>query len=176
MRKCLIALAIILSMVFSTTFAFAAADPAVTIVNPASNSTVAANSLLISVKVTKPETIRINMFETKEVVNGVKKSIDVNAASSAVLKKENVKYDPIMQPESFTCKNNLSYYTKQINVNPGVYYIQVETLDSAGNVKYKTGSSVIIKESQSGASDVFDTQQSGTFQFLQTLLKSIFGN
>ena len=52
---------------FSLTEAYGAEDPAVTVVNPMDGSTVYSSSLLISVKLTAPETIRVNLY--KQVKN-----------------------------------------------------------------------------------------------------------
>ena len=60
MRKTIIAVLMIIVMIFSATVcAFAAEeDPNITIVNPAVDTPVYSTSLLVSVKITKPETIK----------------------------------------------------------------------------------------------------------------------
>ena len=62
MKRCkFIAIMLVVMMMFSTVFASAASDPAVTIVSPAVESVVNSDSLLISIKITKPETIRVSV-------------------------------------------------------------------------------------------------------------------
>ena len=69
MKRCkFIAIMLVVMMMFSTVFASAASDPAVTIVSPAVESVVNSDSLLISIKITKPETIKVSVFEEKQLV------------------------------------------------------------------------------------------------------------
>lgn len=176
MRKYIFILVTILSLLCSTTFAFAAPDPAVTIVNPVSQSTITASNLLISVKVTQARTIKISMFEEQELVNGKYVSIDLNKASNgAAPKKENIKSVSVIKPAVFNTTNSLMFCTKQVDgVKPGLYKVRVDTLDSAGRVKYTTENYVGVKTKEEA--NIFESEQSGTFQFLQNILKSIFGS
>ena len=69
MKRCkLIAIMLIMMLMFSTVFASAASDPNVIIVSPAVESVVNSDSLLISIKITKPETIKVSVFEEKQLV------------------------------------------------------------------------------------------------------------
>lgn len=175
MRKYFIPMVVVFVMMFTTTFAFAATDPNVTIVSPVSQSTITANNLLISVKLTQPKTsIRVNVYERKEMVGGVLKSINLDTLSETNIPDlEELKPVAVMTTAAFTCTNNLSFYTKQIDIKPGIYEVRVETVDSAGKVKYTSYSYVGVKENKEN-SELFETEQSGTFQFLQNVLKSIF--
>lgn len=172
-RKCFIAITLILSILFSTSFVFAAADPYVTIVSPVSQSTTSANNLLISVKITQPKVIRVYVYEKKMMVDGVPKSINLDAVSSNQPSLDSLKNDLIMSSPNFVCSNNLSFYTKQLDITPGLYLVRVDTIDSAGKVKYTNYSYVGVKANQA-APGLFESEQSGTFQFLQNILKSIF--
>ena len=145
-RAKLIAIMLIFMMMFSTVFASAASDPNVTIVSPAVESVVNSDSLLISLKITKPETIKVSVFEEKQLVGEELKSVDVNnietlqaattaTASSvttdgvAVASGVTAKFvsKEVMVPETFTSTNTLSFYTKQLNnVTPGLYKVKVE--------------------------------------------------
>ncbi|WP_027399636.1 hypothetical protein [Anaerovorax odorimutans] len=174
MKKYLIAVVIILSLVFAPTSAFAAANPAVCIVNPVTGSTTTANNLLISVKITKPQTINVTAYEKKIVVNGVEKSINSDEVkNSNTLTKDNLKNVTVMDTETFSCNNNLSFYTKQIDITPGLYEVKVDTIGKDGKIKYTNYSFVNAKENDSSP-DLFKTEQSGTFKFIQNVLKSIF--
>ena len=84
----------------------------------------------------------------------------------------------VMAPETFTCTNTLSFYTKQINnVTPGLYKVKVDTINEAGEVLYSTETLVVVKgvASEAEKTDLFESNQSGISQFLQNLLKNIFG-
>lgn len=179
MKKYIIAFVIILSMLCSTIFASAVPDSAVVLVNPVSNSTIHSNNLLISVKVTEPKTIKVKVFEEKQTANGTLSAVNV-AVSIAAMNKSNLESALVTTPASFTCTNNLSFYTKQIsNLNQGLYRIQIETVDSTGKVLYTNNSYVIVKDKEPIANEnskIFETPQSGTLQFFQNVLKTIFGN
>lgn len=185
MRKYLIALVVILSMLCSTVITSAAPDPAVVLVNPVSNSSVYSNNVLISIKVTQPKIIRVRVFEEKQMVNGTLSAVTVNMNSAATINnsdinKTNYTSIPVTTAASFTCSNNLSFYTKQINgLNQGLYRIQIDTVDATGKILYSNSSYVSVKEKESEVgveSKIFETPQSGTLQFFQNLLKTIFSN
>lgn len=186
-------LILVLMLIFSTIVSAAASDPAVTIISPASETVVNSDSLLISVKITKPETIKVYVYEEKQVKGDQQVSVDVNnlealqAAASAAVPQGTVgtaKANTTLQfvsrevivPETFTSTNTLSFYTKQINdVTPGLYKVKVETVDGNGKVLYITQNLVAVKGVETEKSDLFETNQSGVSQFLQNLLKTIFG-
>ncbi|MEL7654862.1 MAG: hypothetical protein AAGU75_03020 [Bacillota bacterium] len=179
MRKLMMVLIVVLSMVCSTVFSSAAGDPAVILVNPVSYSTVYSNNLLISVKLTEPKTIRVTVYEEKQIVNGTYSAVNVNTltTSNGTINTANFKSTSVTSPDKFVSKNNLSFYTKQINgLSPGLYRIRIETLDG-DNVTSTKNSYVVVKEKTTDTdSKIFDTPQSGTMQFLQNLLKTIFGD
>ena len=178
MRKLMIVLTIILTMLCSAGSVYAARDPNVFLVNPASNSIVNTNNLLISVKLTEPKKIRVTVIEEMQIVNGTRAAVNVNALTATNGSINTVDYTEVVVDAAlpFTSKNNLSFYTKQVNVpGPGLYKIQIETLDEANKVTATNNSLVIVKEKTAEETKIFDTPQSGTMQFLQNLLKNIFG-
>jgi hypothetical protein len=77
---------------------------------------------------------------------------------------------------SYTCTSQLGFYTKQINnITPGLYRIQVDTLDTAGAATETVNSLVAVKvKPVAETTNIFETPQTGALQFLQNLLKSIF--
>ena len=168
MKKLIVPFLLVLALLFSTSAVFAAADPAITIVNPAADTTVTSTNLLISVKIAKQETVKVSVLQEKITA--------VTSSTGAVTNK--VSYTAILDGDSFTSKTNLSFYTKKLeNVSPGNYKVKVETLDKDGKVAYVTEQTVSVKE-KAGTTDaaIFNSNQSGTVTFLQNLLKSIFGN
>lgn len=184
MRKYIIAVILIMTMLFSTSVCFASQDPAVTIVNPTVNSTIYSTNLLISIKVTQPKTIRVKVTEEKKKVNDVlyATTIDeIQKAEAAIAEGKSaatIVSVPVGVPDTYTSVNNLSFYTKTFEkVTPGAFRIRVETL-YGGQVIHASESLVMMKEKQVAATDanIFNTSQSGATQFLQNLLKTIFGN
>ena len=83
MKKMIVTLMVILSLLFSTVVSYGASDPNVVLVNPASNSTVYSNNLLISVKLTQPKTIKVKVFEEKQMVNGTLSAVNISALTSS---------------------------------------------------------------------------------------------
>jgi hypothetical protein len=158
----------------------AAGDPSVTLVNPASNSTVYSSNILLSVKITQPKTIKVSVFEEKQMINGTLSAVNINAlaTSNATLNNANFISQPVGIPASFTSSNNLSFFTKQINgLKPGLYRIRIDSIDNTGNITHTSDSYVVVKErTEEADTNIFNSRQSGTMQFLQNLLKNIFGN
>jgi hypothetical protein len=184
MKKLLVLITLLLAMVFSTATVFGASDPAVTIVNPTDSSTSYSTNLLVSVKITKPKTIRVRVTEEKKKINDVLYSMTLDEVQKAQQAKAEGKPAATVvsvalgETETYTTSNNLSFYTKKFEkVTPGVYRIRVETL-SAGQVIYSSENLVVMKEKEAEAANmnIFSTNQSGTTTFLQNLLKTIFGN
>ncbi|HWQ79386.1 MAG TPA: hypothetical protein VN381_11240 [Anaerovoracaceae bacterium] len=179
MRKLTAVLTVLLCMLFSTIFSHAAAgNPNVVLVNPAAGSIVYSSNLLISVKLTQPTTIKVSVFEEKQAASGTAGAVSVNtAATSGALNSVITNPIPVTTPAIFISNNNLTFYTKQVNgLKPGLYKIQIDTLDTEQKVIYTNSSHVAIKEKAEEAdAKIFDDSQSGTMQFLQTLLKTIFG-
>ncbi len=179
MRKLLTTLIVVLSLLCGTIVANAAADPNVVLVNPAPNSNVYSSNLLISVKLTQPKTIRVMVYEEKQMVNGTLSAVNVNTLTmtNGAINGGGFSSSPVMLPATFTSNNNLSFFTRQVNnLKPGLFRIQIDTLDSAGKPVFTNNSYVVVKEKVQEEAKVFDTPQSGTMQFLQNLLKTIFGN
>lgn len=159
MKKMIAVLTIVLTLLCSTVFSSATENPNVVLVNPAANSVVYSSNLLISVKLTQPITIRVIVYEDKTLND---------SSFTPVL----VKAFP-----AFSSNNNLSFYTQQVNgLKPGLYKIQVDTLDAAYRPVHTNSSQVIIREKTEADTKILDTPQSGTMQFLQNLLKTIFGS
>jgi len=184
MRKYIIAVLLIVMMLLSTVVSFATSDPAVTIVNPTVSSTIYSTNLLISVKVTQPKTIRIKVTEEKKVINDnyysttideIQKAEQARAVGKPAATFVSV---PVDDADTYVSQNYLSFYTKRFEkVTPGTYKIKVDTLLN-DQVIYSSESLVMMKDKPVVPIDVkiFSTAQSGATQFLQNLLKSIFGN
>lgn len=184
MRKYLITGMIIITMMFSTVVSFATQDPAVTIVNPTVSSTIYSTNLLISIKMTQPKTIRVKVTEEKKKVNDVLYSTTIEEITKAEAAREAGKAAativsiPIGDADTYVSANSLSFYTKKFEkVTPGAFRIRVETI-SGGQVTHASESLVMMKEKPLETTDakIFTTSQSGATQFLQNLLKTIFGN
>lgn len=179
MKKIIAVLVLVLSMLFSTVVSDAATDPNVVLVNPVANSAVFSNNLLISVKITEAKTIKVTVFEEKQIVNGTPTAVNINTltTTNGTLNTAGLTRVVVSDALPFTSKNNLSFYTKQVNVSgPGLYMIRIQTLDEAGGVVYTNESYVAVKEKPAEDAKILETPQSGTMQFLQNLLKTIFGN
>ncbi|QOX64788.1 hypothetical protein FRZ06_16260 [Anoxybacterium hadale] len=181
MKKLVVVLMVVLSILFSTVTANAAADPNVMLVNPAPLSTVYSNNLLISVKLTQPKKIKVTVFEEKQIVNGTPTAVNINTLiiSNGSVNSANLKPSLIGIPAEFASTNNLSFYTQQINgLTPGLYRIKIDTIDAASSaVLYSSNSYFAVQEKTEEAdTKIFETPQSGTMQFLQNLLKTIFGD
>ena len=150
-----------------TVFA-AEADPNITIVNPVADTPVNSTSLLISVKIMRPQTIKTTVL--KETVT----TQSTVAADGTVSETRTVTWNSVFESENFTTTTNLSFYTKKLeNVAQGNYIVRVDTIGSDGKVLYQTSRSVTVAEKESEA-EVFSSNSSGTVNnFLQSLLKSI---
>jgi hypothetical protein len=172
----ILAMVIFIIMLCGTASAFAASDPAVTIVSP--SQAVYGNSLLISIKITAQKTIRVSLYEEKEKAGD--KLISIDPTSGNDLAGKSLYSVSIMTPEIFKGKNNLQFYSKQISdVTPGLYKVKADTLDTLGIVTASSDSRFVVmpKESETAeGSVIFETQQTGAFQWVQNLLKTIFGN
>jgi hypothetical protein len=165
-------------MLCGTVGVHAATDPNVFLVNPVSNSTVTTNNLLISVKLTEPKTIKVRVWEKKQIVNGTLAAVNVSTLTDTNGSVNTSGFSEVIVDTAlpFTSKNNLSFYTKQVSVSgPGLYRIEINTLDATGKTTATNNSYVIVKEKAAAEAKIFDAPQSGTMQFLQNLLKNIFG-
>lgn len=195
---------LMIMLLFSTGFVFAGAAA---IVSPASNTIVFSDSLLVSVKVTEPKTIRVTIYEEKETNEDTLVSAKVSAyteadlsviasaktktpvalegAVSAVAAEPTLsdgttvkEYTSVAMGDAatYTCDSSLGFYTKQISsVTPGLYRVQVETLNSDGTASETIHSMVAVKtKPPEEKSNIFQAPQTGALQFLQTLLRNIF--
>lgn len=179
MKKTIAVLVVVLSMLFGTVVSDAAADPNVVLVNPVSKSTVYSNNLLISVKISEPKTIKVAVYEEMQIVNGTYAAVNVNTLTTTggTINTAGLANVVVAPPATFKSENNLSFYTKQVNgLAPGLYMIRIQTLDEAGEAVYSEDSYVTVKEKPAEEAKILETPQSGTMQFLQNLLKTIFGN
>lgn len=140
------------------------------------------NEQFVSVNVTD-----INDADLVLIANGPAPQITTEAAMNlpsapAVINLSNgtaVKtYTGVMlgQAADYTCTSQLGFYTKQISdVSPGLYRVQVDTIDALGAVTETINSLVAVKAKPiMEKSNIFETPQTGALQFLQNLLKSIF--
>ena len=180
----LVALLLVLLFAFGSAASFAAADPLVSIVNPASGGTVYSDSLLVSVKVAKPASIRVSAYQIMKPAlseGGQATSItleDYNANMALpAADRLSYSYAEVLAPEDVSYTANLSFYTKKLEkITPGVYTIRVDTLDENGNALFSSSSMVGVKDkSEDPALKAQTAQQGGAAAFLKNLLKSIFG-
>ena len=182
MKKMVISLMMVLIMVFSTTFAFAASDPKVVVINPEQYSTIYSENLLISIKVLEPKTIRVAFYEEQELVNDVPEPIDVENITKIedLLSITDLTSVLVYDKEYFDCNNYLSFYTKRIeDLGPGLYRIKVDTINDEGKVTYSINTHVIIKDKSlepSADEGIFDEPQQTTMEMLQNFFSNIFGN
>ena len=156
-RKALIALAVIFCLVFSSVPAFAATslakDPYITVVSPTKNAVMKTGSVLVSVKMTAPRTIRMSFYEETKSARR------------------------LIKTEKFSSSRSLSYYTRQLTgLDPGVYCVNISTLNSAGRAIYASEIYVKVQKrtSDSVKVDVFNSQNSSS-SFWATLLKKLLG-
>ena len=168
-------------------------NPAVTVVNPLNNTTVYSNSILISIKLTAPETIRVNVYkQVKNDANGnpitlsftewdkVQEEQKAIASGSAVTTVTSIQILQgwVMEPVTFTSTGDLAFFTKKVeSLLPGVYKIKIDTIDKEEKAIYTEEQIVFVKEkaAQPIKASVFENSQPGTVSFLQNLLRSIFG-
>lgn len=196
---------VIIAMLMCSSFVFAGAAA---IVSPAANMIVYSDSFLVSVKIAEPKTVRISIYEQKELNNEQLTSVNVVnmssedlaviaqgpppaitgeatatevevatvASLSANISAKQYISVALAEPTTYTCTGMLGFYTKQIdNVKPGLYKIEVQTLNAAGEATETTNSFVAVKVKPVAEKiNIFETPQTGALQFLQTLLKNIF--
>lgn len=179
MRKLLTAFVIVLTLFCSTVSSFAAQDPNVVLVNPASYSIVYSNNLLISVKITQPKNIRVNFYQEMQTVNGTQTAVTIGSQATFASTVSGGSYSDVAVTSAafYASTNNLSFFTKQYtNLKPGLYKVKIDTMDSSyKEVLYSTISYVAVKEKTESADEAnLEAPQSGTMQFLQNILKTIF--
>lgn len=178
MKKVLIFVLVTSMMLLNLGFVFATSDPDVTIVSPGQN--VSGNSLLVSVKLTAPKTIKVNVYEEKEKVGDQLISVNTAGLSSKDFSGKTFYSVAIMPSETFESTDDLQFYNKQFNdISPGVYRIKVEVLDKDSAVTDSSSLRTIVtaKENEAGkANEIFQPQQTGALQWVQNFFKSIFKN
>jgi hypothetical protein len=171
---------LIIILIFSATFAYAEADENVVIVNPGQYSVLYSDNLLISVKVLEPKTVKVALYEEKQIKNDVATSVNVSNIDepSDLMEIEDLTSEIVYGKDTFISTNYLSFYTKRVvDLTPGLYRVQVDTLDSSGSVLYITNTHVIIKDkSLEPAADatIFKISQPTTMQLLQNFFSSLF--
>lgn len=156
-RRVLIVLTVIICLIFTTLPTFAATslprDPNITIVSPTKNAVMKTGTVLVSVKMTAPKSIKMSLYE------------------------ETTSSRKLIKTEKYSSSKSLSYYTRQLTgLDPGVYCINVSTLNSAGNAIYASEIYVKVqkKTSNSVKVDVFNSQNSSN-SFWASLLKKLLG-
>ena len=156
-RKALIALAVVVCLIFSTLPAFAATslskDPNIVVVSPTKNAVMKTGTVLVSVKMTAPRTIRMSLYE--ETKSG----------------------RSLIRTEKYSSSRSLSYYTRQLTgLDPGVYCVNISTLNSAGSAIYASEIYVKVQKRTSDTVkvDVFNSQNSSSSSWA-TLLKKLLG-
>ena len=156
-RRVLIALTVIICLIFTTLPAFAATslprDPNITIVSPTKDAVMKTGTVLVSVKMTSPKSIRMSLYE------------------------ETTSSRKLIKTERYSSSKSLSYYTRQLTgLDPGIYCINISTLNSAGNAVYASEIYVRVqkKTSDSVKVDVFNSQNSSSSVWA-SLLKKLFG-
>ena len=167
MRKIAMALILVLTMLAGTIVA-AADDAAVSIVSP--TQTVYGSTFLLSVKVTQPKTVKIAVYEQKEKSGD--QLIAIRAGRQNV-KRENIVSVQTLAPQTFSCKNNLSFYNRQLtDLKPGLYKITVSSLNSAGNVTATTNSLIYVTSKTGSSSVSFESQ--GALTWIRNVFKDLF--
>jgi hypothetical protein len=181
MRKLLLAIATLCVFCVFASASLAAADPAVTLVNPSENEPIVTNNFLISVKTTQVGRIlRINAYEVQQKSGTAWVLVKTEELEEFDKKKDDdeKRLVSIMDEEIFESKGAVSFFTHKVeDIAPGVYLIRIDTLDTAdaeGVVLYSKEYRILVKEQTEEEAKVFETQKSGASQFLQRLLSKIF--
>jgi len=179
MKKSKIIILVLLIVFLSTQTVFATtqpANPSITIVNPVSERTIFSDSLLVSVKMTAPISIRVSVTQEFKIVNDVNTSVSLEEFLNA---EQSQRTGTVFgTPGNFTSTSNLSFYTKKVeNIRPGVYMITVETLNDEGNATHTNTSIIEVRPAEENPANqvTVDTQNSAPAQFLRNLLRAIFG-
>ncbi len=173
MKKAIVFILLIMITVLGTaSIAFGAeADPNITIVNPVADTPVNSTSLLISVKIMKPETIKVSVLKENVTMQAI------TAPDGTVSESRVTTWNSVFTSDKFTTTSNLSFYTKKLeNITLGNYIVRVDTLNAENKVIYQTSRSVAVEEKKDEAEVFSDENNGGVNNFLQSLLKSIFGN
>ena len=171
-----------------------------TIISPAQNTVTTSSSLLVSVKLTEPRTIRVTVYEEKtsrEAADGTKEyvSTDVSKFTKDDLAKIADVYDGkdaktlstgatasryasvvYSAAVTYTGTGDLSFYTKQLtDVSPGLYRVRVETLAEDETVTETVSSFVAVqKKAEEAKPNLFESKQTSAVRAIQNVLKSLF--
>lgn len=155
-RKLLIILTLILCLFINTVPAAAAGglkdDPNVIIVSPTKDQVMTSGKVLVSVKMTAPKTIKMSFYKVDSQANKA-----------------------LVKSEVYSSSKKLSYYTRQLTgLNPGVYCVNISTLNSAGKATY--ASEIYVKVQQQTEDtvkvDVFNSRNTSN-SFWSNLLKKL---
>jgi len=178
---------------------------AVSVVSPVANSIMYTDSVLVSVKLTEKATVNVTVYEEKDVTGvtvlnpaGELVSVDVSKLKEedlAILSTyrtaaENAEV-PVLSDGSkakkytdsvfcetvkYTNSGEIGFYTKQLtDVHPGLYRIQVDTLDDKGLITASTSSLIAVRQKEDEQkTNIFQNQNTSAFQFIQNLLKKVF--
>ncbi|MBE6037528.1 MAG: hypothetical protein E7223_07990 [Clostridiales bacterium] len=184
MKKTVMLLIVIATLLCGTVFSFAG----VSLISPTAAATISGDSLLISVKITEPATIRVSMDAQMQEGRGFEKDgsrkleaiTDVDAEKLSKLDSDDLISVPFMEPETVKDTRSLWFYSKRVSdVEPGLYKVTVETLNKSGKVTGVTSTLVFVNEKVEKASAdsvTFDSNTGKGFQWLRNLIKNIFGN
>ena len=168
------------------------------IVSPAANSITTSDSLLISVKLNQPGTVRVKVFEEKIE----KKSVVTSVVSGQAVTHEAISYTSVntstfeaidftsnpalstyadvsyQEPAEYTSKDTIGFYTKQLSdVKPGIYKVVVEDLNDKKEVVSSTSALTVVKTKPAATENkVFTNSATKTsaLTILQNFLKSLF--
>ncbi len=188
---------VLVLLMFGTGFAYAGAA---TIISPAQNAITTSSSLLISVKVTEPRTVRVTVYEEKisrEAEDGSREylAVDVSRFTKDDLAKiadvydgkeaETLstgvaasRYSSVIRSAAvnYTNTGDLGFYTKQISdVTPGLYRVRVETLGEDETVIEAVSSFVAVqKKAEEEKPSLFEGKQTSAVRAIQNVLKSLF--
>jgi len=155
-RKLLIILTLILCLFINTVPAAAAGglkdDPNIIVVSPTKDQVMTSGKVLVSVKMTAPKTIKMSFYKVDSQANKTLVTSDIHSSSK-----------------------KLSYYTRQLTgLNPGVYCVNISTLNSSGKAVY--ASEIYVKVQQQTADtvkvDVFNSRNTSN-SFWSNLLKKL---
>ncbi len=117
-------LLLVVAMMVSTISVFGASNPNINIISPNQKTKIEGNSFLISVKVTAPTKIGVEVYEQK---------------GDKMVLHEPVKY--------MTTDNKLSYFTKRVSgVNHGYYCVMVRSYNAKGKAVYQDKIVFEVKE------------------------------
>ena len=185
-------------------------EPTATIVSPTKNSIVNSDNFLVSVKINKIANVRISIFEQK----AVNKKVVTTYVSGSAVTKEAISYSSVdvstfeainftsnpalktyvgvklITPVSVQVKEPIEFYTARVEgLNPGLYKVLVETLETVTEKDAKTGketkvdrvvetvsSLIAVKEKVEAAPAVFEQkkEKNSVLTVVSNFLKTIF--